>query len=317
MKKQTNARAEEGAAERERNLPLPGEKSGEETGEGRPAQEQPANAPSDNPFAEGASDALSEKALFGKPSANGTPDGEQPAKELSASAKEDAPCESAAPSAESSASAEPQRKGFFAFKVFNYRLVTLLIMCIIMSFIGFVVENVFRLARDGVINSRRQFLPFLFAYGIAVFVMYVFLGTPKEMRFFLWKIFKKESKLSAAAKYTLYALILFCCIFFGEVLFGTFVEWVSGVVLWDYTGIPLRFTKYTSVPTALGLTAGIMLFMRFVFEPLMNKLDKLPDKVALGIDIGLGVPIVIDWIVMLVLMLGFGISKNWWLVQIF
>lgn len=88
-------------------------------------------------------------------------------------------------------------------------------------------------------------------------------------------------------------------------------------MLWDYTGIPLRFTKYTSVPTALGLTAGIMLFMRFVFEPLMKKLDKIPDKVALGIDIGLGIPIVLDWILMLVLMLGFGISKNWWLIQVF
>ena len=103
--------------------------------------------------------------------------------------------------------------------------------------------------------------------------------------------------------------------FFGEVLFGTFVEWVSGVVLWDYTGIPLRFTKYTSVPTALGLSVGIMLFMRFIFEPLMKKLEKIPDKVLLGIDLGLGIPVVIDWLVMLVLMLGFGISKNLWQIR--
>lgn len=232
--------------------------------------------------------------------------------EIPAEAQGDERCAVSAPE-----SKEQGKKGFFAFRIFNYRLVTLMIMCIIMSFIGFVVENIFRLARDGMINSRRQILPFLFAYGIAVFVMYVVLGTPKEVRFFCWKLFKKDSKLSSAAKYTLYALILFAFIFFGEVLFGTFVEWVSGIVLWDYTGIPLRFTKYTSVPTALGLTAGIMLFMRFVFEPLMKKLDKIPDKVALGIDIGLGIPIVLDWILMLVLMLGFGISKNWWLIQVF
>ena len=148
------------------------------------------------------------------------------------------------------------RRGIFAVKIFRYRLLPLLLLCIIMSFVGFVVENLFRLFRDGVINSRRQILPFLFAYGIAVFAMYVLIGTPKEMRFFCWRIFKKESKLSATAKHICYFLILFAFIFFGEILFGTFVEWVSGVVLWDYTGIPLTFTKYTSVPTALGLSVG-------------------------------------------------------------
>ena len=196
--------------------------------------------------------------------------------EILAEAQGDERCAVSAPE-----SKEQGKKGFFAIRIFNYRLVTLMIMCIIMSFIGFVVENIFRLARDGMINSRRQILPFLFAYGIAVFVMYVVLGTPKEMRFFCWKLFKKDSKLSSAAKYTLYALILFAFIFFGEVLFGTFVEWVSGIVLWDYTGIPLRFTKYTSVPTALGLTAGIMLFMRFV-----RKTFKLRGKTVFLLDRG-------------------------------
>lgn len=213
--------------------------------------------------------------------------------------------------------AEPvKKKGIFGWKIFRYRFLTLMLMCIIMSFIGFVVENIFRLFRAGVINSRRQFLPFLFAYGIAVFALYVVVGTPREMRFFGWKLFKKNSKLSVTAKYFLYWLILFAGVFFGEILFGTFVEWVSGIVLWDYTGIPLSFTKYTSIPTALGLSVGVMLFMRFIFEPLMKKLDKIPDKVLLGIDIGLGVPIVIDWLIMLVLMLGFGISKNWWIIQV-
>ncbi len=209
-----------------------------------------------------------------------------------------------------------RKRGIFAVKIFQYRLVTLFLLMIVMSFAGFVVENLFRLFRDGVLNSRRQILPFLFAYGIAVFAMYVAIGTPKEMRFFCWRIFRKESKLSAAAKYVCYFLILFAFIFFGEVLFGSFVEWVSGVVLWDYTGIPLCFTKYTSVPTALGLSAGVMLFMRFVFEPLMKKLDRIPDKVLLGLDIGLGVPVVADWIAMLVLMFGFGISENWWSIRV-
>ena len=219
--------------------------------------------------------------------------------------------------AEREAPAEPvKKKGIFGWKIFRYRFLTLMLMCIIMSFIGFLVENIFRLFRAGVINSRRQFLPFLFAYGIAVFALYVVVGTPREMRFFGWKLVKKNSKLSVKAKYFLYWLILFAGVFFGEILFGTFVEWVSGIVLWDYTGIPLSFTKYTSIPTALGLSVGVMLFMRFIFEPLMKKLDKIPDKVLLGIDIGLGVPIVIDWLIMLVLMLGFGISKNWWIIQV-
>ena len=84
----------------------------------------------------------------------------------------------------------------------------------------------------------------------------------------------------------------------------------------DYTGIPLRFTKYTSVPTALAMSAGVMLFMRFIFEPLMRKFEKIPNKVLLGIDLGVGIPVILDWLLMLVLMLGFGISKNWWFIQV-
>ena len=84
--------------------------------------------------------------------------------------------------AEREAPAEPvKKKGIFGWKIFRYRFLTLMLMCIIMSFIGFLVENIFRLFRAGVINSRRQFLPFLFAYGIAVFALYVVDGTPREI----------------------------------------------------------------------------------------------------------------------------------------
>ena len=223
---------------------------------------------------------------------------------------------SAASTGASVSACNKKKNRIFTVKIFNYRLIYLFMLCLIMSFIGFLVENVFRLFRDGVINSRRQILPFLFAYGIAVFAMYVLIGTPREMRFLCWKIFKKNSKLTAAGKYVCYFLIVMAFIFFGEMMFGTFVEWASGIVLWDYTGIPLRFTKYTSIPTALGLTVGIILFMRFVFEPLMRKLEKIPEKAALVIDLVLGIPIVLDWILMLVLMFGFGISKNWWNINV-
>lgn len=212
--------------------------------------------------------------------------------------------------------AAEKKKGVYGVKIFNYKLVYVLLMVLVMSFAGFVVENLFRLLRDGVINSRRQILPFLFAYGIAVFVMYVAIGTPREMRLFKWSIFKKESKLSSASKYVCYFLVVFAFIFFGEMMFGTFVEWVSGVVLWDYTGIPLRFTKYTSIPTALGLAAGILLFMRFVFEPLMKKFEKMDESTAWIIDLSVGIPIVIDWLVMLILMLGFQFSENWWSITL-
>lgn len=210
---------------------------------------------------------------------------------------------------------EEKKKGILNIKLFNYKLVHILIMVIIMSFAGFVVENIFRFLRDGVINSRRQILPFLFAYGIAVFVLYIVVGTPKEMRFFKWKLFRKNNKLSKFGKDFCYFLILFAFIFFGEIMFGTFVEAVSGIVLWDYTGIPLRFTKYTSIPTALLLAVGLLLFMRFVFEPLMRKIEKIPEKVAWIIDLALGIPIVLDWLLMLVLMLGFQYSENWWMID--
>ena len=48
-----------------------------------------------------------------------------------------------------------KKKGVYGVKIFNYKLVYLVLMVLVMSFAGFVVENLFRLLRDGVINSRR------------------------------------------------------------------------------------------------------------------------------------------------------------------
>lgn len=267
--------------------------------------------PEGQSFAPGA-DAEKEENSAGQDAAEAIQD----ASSAQADAAQAAPAEPIVENAGKEAGTASAKKSIFTVKIFNYRLLPLFLMMLCMSLAGFLVENLFRLLRDGVLNSRRQILPFLFAYGIAVFVLYVAIGTPREMRFFGWKLFKKNSKLSSTAKYMLYWLILFAGVFFGEVLFGTFVEWVSGVVLWDYTGIPLRFTKYTSVPTALAMSAGVMLFMRFIFEPLMRKFEKIPNKVLLGIDLGVGIPVILDWLLMLVLMLGFGISKNWWFIQV-
>lgn len=52
---------------------------------------------------------------------------------------------------------------------------------------------------------------------------------------------------------------------------------------WDYSKIPLHFTKYTSVPTSLGFASVITLFMNFAYEPLKNKTKNIAKKIPLFI----------------------------------
>ncbi|MCR5787790.1 MAG: putative ABC transporter permease [Bacilli bacterium] len=149
----------------------------------------------------------------------------------------------------------------------NSRVKEDIIMVIIISLIGFCIENLWMLSRNSLIDNRNMYLPFLLGYGLFVILIYYLIGIPN-------KIFNKYD-FSVPTSFFIYMVICFILVSVGEIMLGTFIEKTGDFYYWDYTSIPLHFTRYSSVPTSIGFALGITLFMGYVYVPLKNKIIKL------------------------------------------
>ncbi len=165
-------------------------------------------------------------------------------------------------------------------------LKTDMIMIIIISFIGFWFEDIWMVLRHGVLDNRNMYLPFLIGYGLAIVGIYYVIGTPK-------KLFNKY-ELKTPYNFILYALLMMMIVSVGEVVLGTTVENVLGYKYWDYTKIPLHITSYTSVPTSVGFSIVITLFMNIIYEPLRLKVDKISNKIPIVIFVILIIVFILD-----------------------
>lgn len=148
----------------------------------------------------------------------------------------------------------------------DYSVYDYIALVIVVSFLGFCLENIWMLCRKGQIDNRNMNFPFLIGYGIAILFIYFLLGVPE-----------KEN-----------LAFFFCACFFivslGEIALGYSVEKLCGFHYWDYTLLPLHFTRYTSLFTSLGFSAIITLFFYRYFTPLMNAVsshDSYPSHVVL------------------------------------
>ena len=56
-----------------------------------------------------------------------------------------------------------------------------IIICIIISFIGYWFEDIWMLIRYGILDNRNMYLPFLLGYGLLVVCIYYIFGTPKKI----------------------------------------------------------------------------------------------------------------------------------------
>ncbi len=157
------------------------------------------------------------------------------------------------------------------------QLCSLGLIVTIISFAGFWVENIWLALTRGYMNNRNMLFPFLFGYGLSVFVMYLMFGSPRHPRFFKCRLDTGRPLLNALIFFGL----IFVCVSVGELLLGTFVEKVCGIVWWNYTRLPLHLGKYTSLPTSTGFALLITLFMRFLFEPLYNGFMRMNDTLLL------------------------------------
>lgn len=141
----------------------------------------------------------------------------------------------------------------------------------IVSFLGFVVENVWLAITKGFMDNRNMCLPFLIGYGLAMVAIYFILGTPTEFAL----LGKKLKIKSRYVKLLLYFLAVMLCVSVGEIILGTIVEKTCHIYWWDYTRLPLHITRYTSIPTSMAFSMLITTFMHKFFMPLYEFFQKL------------------------------------------
>lgn len=165
------------------------------------------------------------------------------------------------------------------------------LMAAVISFLGFVVENIWLALTKGYINNRNMNAPFLLGYGMLVLVMYFLFGTPQKMN--LPESMRKRQKKKR--NYLLYFLcaMLFVCV--GEIILGVVVEHLCGIEYWNYSAIPLHITKYTSIPTSLAFASMITLFMGHVFEPMLRLISRMDYRVIRIVSVVLMVIMLSDF----------------------
>lgn len=150
-------------------------------------------------------------------------------------------------------------------------LCSLMMLVIVGSFIGFVVENVWVSFRYSHINNRGMILPFLLGYGIACLIVYLLFGCPDKPRIGTHYFKTKKNPT------VVYFLCLFATVMVGESLFGQVIEHTTGIKWWSYNAIPFHIGRYTSVPTSIGFAACIYLFMTKLFPHIYKWGAKIHD----------------------------------------
>ena len=146
------------------------------------------------------------------------------------------------------------------------------VMIVLVSFLGFSLENCWIALTHGYIDNRNMTLPFLVGYGLTIVGFYLVIGTPDNLRFTEWF----GISIDRTTGFIIYFLISFVLISIGEILLGTFVERAFGFEYWNYSFLPLSITKYTSVPTSIGFALLLTLFMGYCFIPIMNHITAMP-----------------------------------------
>ncbi len=166
----------------------------------------------------------------------------------------------------------------------------LVFMCVIVSFIGFCVENIWISFFYRYMDNRNMILPFLFGYGLGMMAIFLMFGTPQKPR-----IFRKRLSFRRKWAGVIYFYIMVCIfVSIGEIALGTLVEEVCNVTWWEYTTLPLHITKFTSVPTTFGFGALMTLFMYFVFPSVYHRFLRIKSRMLFILSILLIIILTLD-----------------------
>ena len=154
----------------------------------------------------------------------------------------------------------------------TYDIYSIGIMAALISFLGFLLENIWLAFTKGYIDNRNMKFPFLFGYGLLVIAMHLCLGTPSGFTAKVCAAFKLPEFVGKI----LYFLTVMVIVSTGEIMLGPFMEKTCHIEYWNYSWIPFHFTKYTSIPTSIGFALVISLFEEYCFCPVVQFADKIP-----------------------------------------
>ena len=174
----------------------------------------------------------------------------------------------------------------------EYSISTYILMGVLISLIGWIVENAWLALTRGYIDNRNMHLPFLFGYGVAAVALFLIVGTPSTM-LLPFEVKKKETFV----RLLIYFLLMVVLVSIGEIILGTVVEKTCHFYYWDYTVIPMHITRYTSIPTSMGFALIITTFMDKCFVPIMNHLAAIPAGRATFLAWALGVALTADFVI--------------------
>ena len=79
-------------------------------------------------------------------------------------------------------------------RLYDYDVTHLWLAGLVYAHIGYSEENLFRLENTRIYNNRHQLLPILFCYTIAMWAMYLALGTTNHPRFFSHRVLEGNTR---------------------------------------------------------------------------------------------------------------------------
>ena len=163
------------------------------------------------------------------------------------------------------------------------------LLLMLFSFLGWAFETVITRLQTGKFYDRGfMYMPFCPIYGVSLIIVYFLLGTPNEGRGLL------KNEENPVKRQLLYLPFAFFIPTAAELLVGFFFDALFGVSLWSYSGLPLNFRGYISLPISLGWMALVFLFMKYLFSPFKTLVFKTPKGVAIGLSSLLFIALVAD-----------------------
>ena len=175
----------------------------------------------------------------------------------------------------------------------EYRKIDWCWMIILISFVGFLVENIWNILTSGQIDNRNMHLPFILGYGLAILGVYLLFGLPTDNK----GLISLTNSSSTAFHYVAYILLVTVFICISEIIIGYGVQYFSGVYYWDFSDVPLHITRYTSILTSVAYSITITLFMNYLFDSIMTWFSSFDDKAYKYVGIILIILLTIDLIV--------------------
>ena len=209
----------------------------------------------------------------------------------------------------------PEKK---RLKIFGVELVYLYLFGIIVAFFAWMIENISCIFSIGQIDSRYHILPFISPYASIVLAFHIALRDPDEITFFGKRIFQKNGRKEKILSNLIAFLIIAACVAGGELAVGNIYEYCFGVILWDYSAMPLHITRYTSVFTILGFGAAAYCLFRFVYKPFLAFLRRrVPFRLAKWICLTLGMAIIADTLRLMLTIVIAGEAPLFWAIKFY